>query len=477
METGNALRSEIEKGISKLGLNFSGFSELSGINRGIFSAILNSNPPKPISLHQLERIGTALGQPEGWMFESYIDECFFDGKPNRRRVEPFLIRCAELGKKDCIDQVLSRLLDDLKHVATIFEIGESLYLSGKIQESLQFYECVIQNDRYNHSEKLAISHYRVFRASICEDHEVNLRAAIRFESYCEKLPDHHRLDGLMNLIDVYYALDKWEEAERFAQELIMFSEVVYQLEKSKMDRPDYEPLPTEKPLVVYYGYGLLSMGNIMFHHKNYEKALQYIDSYKDLRNFKGLNNQSLQQVKRFSAFATLNSIYIKVRSGKKDAVEDCLQLLKEHPEEIVPGVLNLLIASNEFDIDIEDIIVQSIDQIEYYSKEEPNSKRKMVMLKYYIDIHYQKVIYYGKKKDTYNAIDSLLKALEVTVKIKNKGMFMKLVPLFETLRTCASIEQKGRYKIIVQEELSPYEKSLFEDCNLSSSNTDNTDLN
>ncbi len=451
METGNALRSEIEKGISNLGLNFSGFSELSGINRGIFSAILNSNPPKPISLHQLELIGKALGQPEGWMFESYIDECFFDGKPNRRRVEPFLIRCAELGKKDCIDQVLSRLLDDLKHVATIFEIGESLYLSGKVQESLQFYECVIQNDRYNHSEKLAISHYRVFRASICEDHEINLRAAIRFESYCEKLPDYHRLDGLMNLIDVYYALDKWEEAERFAQELIMFSEVVYQLEQVRMKQNDYEPLPTEKALVVYYGYGLLSMGNITFHYEKYEEARSYIARYKNLNDFVGLNDQSRQQVIRFSKFADLNLMYIDLYTGKKEVLDHYIEFLEQNPDEILAGVLNLLIAANKLDLDVTEILDYSSEKIEYYL-ESGNDVKKMVRLKYYIDIHYEKVIYHIRKKDYNIAISSILKALKPVVTIKNKDMFMKIVPLFEALRSYASNKQNDDYIALMKEE-------------------------
>ncbi len=462
METGNALRSEIEKGISNLGLNFSGFSELSGINRGIFSAILNSNPPKPISLHQLELIGKALGQPEGWMFESYIDECFFDGKPNRRRVEPFLIRCAELGKKDCIDEVLSRLLDDLKHVSTIFEIGETLYLSGKVQESLPFYECVIQNDRYNHSEKLAISHYRVFRASICEDHEINLRAAIRFESYCEKLPDHHRLDGLMNLIDVYYALDKWEEAERFAQELIMFSEVVYQLEKSKMDRPDYEPLPTEKPLVVYYGYGLLSMGNISFQAGRYTEALNYIDGYKDLSHFKGLIPQDLKQVERFSTFAARNLIYLNLKSGEISALRNCIKLIEENNDEVLVGMLNILTAANEYNFKINEIVERFEDQVEFYSKEENlSTHKKMIMLKFYTDLHYQQLIYYAKQKNYFKAINSLLKALDVAVKIKNKDIFMRLIPLFEMLRPFVSKDQHNQYVAIMKKELNAHEKNLF----------------
>ncbi|OWA35890.1 DNA-binding protein [Saccharibacillus sp. O16] len=454
METGNALRSEIEKGILNLGLNFSGFSELSGINRGIFSAILNSNPPKPISLHQLESIGKALGQPEGWMFESYIDECFFDGKPNRRRVEPFLIRCAELGKKDCIEQVLSRLLDDLKQVSTIFEIGEALYLAGKVQESLPFYECVIQNDRYNHSEKLAISHYRVFRASICEDHEINLRAAIRFESYCEKLPDHHRLDGLMNLIDVYFSLDKWEEAERYARELRTFSEVVYQMELPKIDSPEYMPLPTEKPLVVYYGYAFLSMESIMSHHGFYKEALEYTLGYEDLNWFKGTDDLGKEQIKRFSRFSLQNRIYIDLFMGQQSALSHWQEFVRNCPEEILAATYHLLKAANQNNFHISEILDKYVDSLELYLKEDLRPRKKILRINYYVNIHYEKALYYFRKNEYDSAIVSILLALGVVVKIKNKDMFMKLVPLFEVLRSYASKEQEQQYVILMKKELN-----------------------
>lgn len=74
------IRSTIETELKQRGYTFSSFSKISGINRGTFSTMLNSNPPKPISVRQMDLITKALGYPEGWLYELYIDECFHEGK-------------------------------------------------------------------------------------------------------------------------------------------------------------------------------------------------------------------------------------------------------------------------------------------------------------------------------------------------------------------------------------------------------------
>ncbi len=65
MEHTPTIRSKIETELKQRGYSFSGFSKISGINRGTFSTMLNSNPPKPISVRQMDLITKALGYPEG----------------------------------------------------------------------------------------------------------------------------------------------------------------------------------------------------------------------------------------------------------------------------------------------------------------------------------------------------------------------------------------------------------------------------
>jgi hypothetical protein len=122
----------------------------------------------------MDLITKALGYPEGWLYELYIDECFYEGKGHWKRIKPFLLRCVELGREDCIQKVLSRLTEDLSYVPTIFELAEELHEAGKKKEFIPFYECVIENERYRYSERLAISQYKRFKACTMSDLEKSL---------------------------------------------------------------------------------------------------------------------------------------------------------------------------------------------------------------------------------------------------------------------------------------------------------------
>jgi len=450
MEMTMTLRSEIERGIAEMGMNFSEFGEWSGINRGIFSAILNSNPPKPISLNQLERIAKALGHEQGWMFDLYIDECFYDGRPNRRRVEPFLIRSAELNRIDCIQKVLSRLLEDLKQLEMIFEIGEALYTSGKIKESVVFYQCIVQNEKYHQSERLAVSHYRLFRAALGEDNERNLRAAIEFEPFCDKLPDHHRLDGLMKLANVYFSLDKYGEAETYSRELSRFSKIIFEnINGSLNDKIGVDVhAQTEYSLIVYYGYGYLAMQSIMINNKDYEQAAYYISKCNSLNNISGLDEQAKNEVLKFDFHSKANEMYLNIANGDEQAFYECLDFIRKHPEEILVALLFITEHATKHNYPLDSLLHEFSLQLETFSYENSyyhstnNFSRQM-------SIYYNLATWYVEQKKHKMSLDYLLKGLAIAIKIKSTVMFMKFVPLFEKYRSNASHEQIVQYEILI----------------------------
>jgi len=452
METTMTLRSEIEKGITELGMNFSSFGELSGINRGIFSAILNGSPPKPISLNQMEAITRAFGYPEGWMFDLYIEECFYDGKPNRRRVEPFLIRCAELGKTDCIREVLSRLLEDLKHVSMIFDIAENLFTSGKVKESLVFYECVVENEKYHHSERLAISHYRLFRASIGEDNEQDLRAALRFEPFCGKLPDHHHLDGLLHLTTVYYSLERWKIAEHYANELINFSHTIYENELHKKNQK-HDPLLTERPLVKYYGQGYLARGAMLEAQGHYEEAKTFIEKYADLSWFEGVDEEGLKEIEKFKLFAKANKFNIEILMGNTEYLDEYIDFLENHPQEILLSFLTILESANKYSLLIDHVIEKFLPYVkdeDKVSEIKENYYEQATINQLFPIIFYELSVYHAKVQKLSIAIDYSLQAIQKSIKIRNKNIFMKCVPFFEEFRSFASKEQQSAYEKLMK---------------------------
>ncbi|WP_328802941.1 DNA-binding protein [Saccharibacillus alkalitolerans] len=403
----------------------------------------------------MEAITRAFGRPEGWMFDLYIEECFYDGKPNRRRVEPFLIRCAELGRTDCIREVLSRLLEDLKHISMIFDIAETLFMSGKIQESLIFYECVVENEKYHHSERLAVSHYRIFRAAIGEDNEQNLRAALRFEPFCGKLPEHHRLDGLLQLTNVYYSLERWKTTEHYADELIEFSQSVYENETLKRNKnKKYEPLMTERPLVKYYGQGYLVKGGMLEAQGHYKEAKRFIERYADLSWFEGLDEEGRNEVDKFKLFAEANLFNLEVLMGNFEYLDKYTIFLEEHPQEILPSLLTIIESANKHNFFIDQVIHKFsayIGHEENPPEIEQNYYGSTTINRILPNLFYELSIYYVKKENYATAIDYSLQALEKSIKIRNKNVFMKCVPFFEEFRIFATSEHKKKYEAIMKE--------------------------
>ncbi|AQZ47674.1 putative DNA-binding protein [Paenibacillus larvae subsp. larvae] len=174
-----ALRVELEKAIAETGCTLSSLAEYGGLSIGNLSASLqHKGKLRPITMKQLDTLTEALGLPEGHYYEYYLAEVSHNNKVSIPRMKSFLIRCAELGKTDLIMNAIHILVEHPKYTELLFSVVEELYLNGLVEESLLFYEEIIQEEKYNHSDRLAISHYRIFRASIGSDAEENYKAVI-----------------------------------------------------------------------------------------------------------------------------------------------------------------------------------------------------------------------------------------------------------------------------------------------------------
>ncbi|UFJ40736.1 helix-turn-helix transcriptional regulator [Brevibacillus humidisoli] len=299
MDIQPTIRSEIEKHLKEKGFTLSKLSERTGINNGNLSEIFNSNPPRPITVRQLDAITVAIGYEPGWLYDLYPEECAMPERISRPRVIPFLIRCSELGRTELIERVVAVLMENPKNVSILYDVAEQLYKSGRRKESALFYRLVIDNEKDNHSDRFLISQYRLFRASLGTDVEENWKAVIRFEPYRNRLSEGNRLDGLLQLANVCFALHRWEDVERFADELRELATIVYQNEMRKKKRKKVsEPLQTERHLVVYYGQGYLLKSVALEKQGLYEKAKEYVSGYSDLSWFELLDEVGLKEVEK-----------------------------------------------------------------------------------------------------------------------------------------------------------------------------------
>ena len=458
------IRSIVEQELQQKGYNLSRFSQVSGMNRGTLSLILNGNPSKLPSIPQMDKIAEALGYEQGWLYELYLEECFDREVPHWRRLKNFLYRCIQLDKEELIDKALYRLMEDCSQTAAVFDAAEEWYEEGHRQILLPFYRYVTVNEKYRHAERLAVSHYRIFRLSQSENFENNLRAAITFEPYRHELPVGFRLDGLLKLANIYFNQHMWEKVEFFADEL---RELAMEAYKNKLhirqDVSSERGLKTERHLVVYYGQGYLLKGNSLEKQQKYKEAMHYVLLYKDLSWFEGLNFQGEIEVNKFCEFSYANLLNLRILQGDKTALPEYITFLKERPMEILSGLLTILDSANKYEYFVDDILDQFANEIYKFENNEQidgNYYSNTFIVDRYIGLHRKLAVYFFRKFQYNDGINSILISLELSIQVNDKKHFSACIAMFEIYKEHSVLNQQKRFQNIMREVLFIEESRL-----------------
>lgn len=426
------LRVELEQAIARSGCTLSKLQKLGGPHIGNLSTALQTERKelRPISMKQLDSLTKALGLPEGLFYDSYLSECFLNGRVSKPRMQSFLIRCAELKKNELIVKAINMLLEHPKYTELLFSVAEKLYSRGLIEESLLFYEEIIEEEKYNHSDRLAISHYRIFRATIGANAEENYEAVIRFEDFRKKLPESFQLDALLQLANVCLSLGKWELTEQFADELRIVATIRYQEELLKKKNNCESMLNTERPLVVYYGQSYLLKSVVLFKQGHYEKTKQYIEGYEDLSWFEILDEQGMKEVDNFRLWARANKYSIELLLGNVGVLDEYTNYLAENPNEILTGLARIIEAANAHGFSIEHIL----ERFPEFSTD--NNKVEIIRIEQHFRFHYQKAMYALNQQHFTEGLETLLYCLSLSISNKKH---------FETVLCAAQFQKHIKY--------------------------------
>ncbi|MEW4370808.1 helix-turn-helix domain-containing protein [Paenibacillus kandeliae] len=449
-----SIRSIVEQEIQSKGYNLSQFSQISGMNRGTLSLILNGNPSKMPSIPQMDKIAEALGYEQGWLYELYLKECFDREVPHWRRLKNFLYRCLQLGKDHMIQQVLDRVLEDSNQTGAIFDAAEEWYEEGYREQLLPLYQCVIIHERYRHAERLAVSHYRIFRLSQSENFENNLRAAIAFEPYRNELPIGFRLDGLLKLANIYYNQHMWEKVEFFADELRELATAAYENRIHMDENKDGERgIKMERHLVVYYGHGFLLKGNALEEQQRYQEALTYIEGYKDLSWFQDLNEIGIKEVKKFKEFSIANELNLAILTGDISQLDNYVDFLSKNKMELLPGLLTIVTSANKHNFEIDHILTFFEKELLNFESNKLFSESyydKNFDLDHYTDLCFHLGIYFLEKNDYTKAINNIIISLEISQTIRKHKHVINGLALLHFLRSLLDSKQHERYDLIVK---------------------------
>lgn len=422
---------------------------MSGVNSGTLSSIINGN--RPIAMQQLDRITAGMGLEEGTFYELYIDECVVHSTPDWRRLGPFLHRCAELDKLECIRQVIRGLMDNISYAQALFDTAEDFFVRGRREAAALLYEGVAESEKYQHSERLALCQYRMFTIALGEDQDANLRAATHFEYFVERLDETDQLDALHALAAIYISQHDWNKVDMLAEEMGRKASIQYQNFYRASARRKYFKEPS-RPLFFYILYAQLLHSAVCHERGEYGQAIQYAAKYSDTSWIRE-DSEAAQQIKeQFQEWAVANTYVHRLMAGQVEVLPEYADYIAVRENEMVPAFIKILQAANRYDFNVDEIIERFQNHLElkellntYGSLNSQDSDDKHNALLCELAGYYLNT---GRPDP---GIRYILKALESSVKINSGSSILRCVAWFEEFRHLAGEVEQQTYKILIRQ--------------------------
>lgn len=460
MEPTTTIRDHLESYLKREQMSISHFSETSGINSGTLSNILNKN--RPIAMQQLDRITSAMRLEEGYFYELYIDECFVHATPDWRRLGPFLHRCAELDKLDCIEEVIRLMMDNLSYIPLLFDVAEEFYQAGKFKPAILLYENIAESEKMQHSERLALCQYRLFRLGLTNDQQRNLIIAARFEYYVDRLDERYQLDALNELINAFGALHRWNKVQELSEKLKVKATIHYEMNGRRKQEE------TKRPIVFYILYSYLAAGSACYHLKDYTGALKYVSLYSDNRWVREPDQDEMVVMNQFQEWAEANRYIYHLMGGQFEVLPDYLAYISTKENEIFPALCDIVTAANRYDKDIDHVLKQYESYFTYQEQSNQIGKvSRQVTDDRYLRLLADLGAYYLKKDEYSVGLRYILDSLNFAIEISSGRGMLRGVGLFEQYREFASETAKQQYKMIISEVQKLNEEKVgFADCYL-----------
>lgn len=443
------IRAELENYLKKSEITINQFAEVSGVNSGTISSIINGN--RSIAVQQLDRITEGMGLAEGSFYELYVDECFYQSAPNWRRLGPLIFRCAELDKLDCIKQVVGMMMDNLSYAPVLFETAETLFKQDKHNAAAILYGSVAESEKYQHSERLALCQYRLFKIALCEDQEINLKAAVQFESFVNRLDEVDQLDALKDLANLYFSIRQWNKVEGFAKEMEQKATVLYKYRHRENRRKDFFKEPTN-PLFVYIAFPNVLYTGSYGARGDYDQALYYASLYSDMSWVEENSEEVMLLKDKFEVWSIANTYLYQLMKGNIEVLQEYVEYIEHREDEVLPALFKILQAANIHGFDVDDVLLRFEKVISKLKKERIfKTYIRSVTEERYNRFIIELSLYYLTRKQYSVGINFLLESMETSSIMSDEGCVIRCIGLFERFRCEASFEALAKYQNLISE--------------------------
>lgn len=450
MQITPTIRTEIQHFLRAHHLNMSQFASRCGLNAGTMSSMLNSN--RPFSVHQLDCVTKAMEKPEDYYYSYYVQESMLEATVDWRRAHAFLQRCMELNRFDCISKVISVLMENVAYYAPqVFELAEDFFVKERYEAAEILYENLALSERQQHSERLAVCQYRLFKIRIRDDQSQNLRAATLFEVFVERLDELQQLDALKDLANVYRSLREWDKVQEVAIKMRAKANIQYRMKHQQNSRKrvaSYNQL--SRPLFVYITYADLLCASVCEARGDYQQALKYTYAYATLDWVKETDETSVHWVSLFQHWAEGNTYVNKLLSGNVSVLNDYVEYIaassEKEDKEMISRLLNIMLAANRYSLDVNDVLERFGKFINTFAQQNSTDMySKQVITEQRVRLNYELAKYYMRNEMYGEGFTFLISCLDQSSLINNKSYLYKSVR-YESYETYASPETKAAYR-------------------------------
>ncbi|MFD1461264.1 transcriptional regulator, partial [Paenibacillus farraposensis] len=361
----------------------------------------------------------------------------------------FLHRCVELNKLDTIRKVVGVIMDNPLYSSKLFEIAETLFTQGRHDAVLLLYENVAETEKYQHSERLAICHYRIFKIQIGDDQRQNVRAAAIFEAFVERLDEIDQLDALKDLANVYRSLRNWDKVDEMAKKMRAKAKVQYSMKHQQKSREgDESSKKLSRPMFVYITYADLLCASVCEAQGDYQQALQYTYAYANLDWVKETDADAKHWIDLFQNWAEGNTYVYKLLSGDISVLPDYVDYIRTSPDkssekEMVAKLMNIVMAANQYQIYVDDVLLQFEECAQL--PESNDMYTQQVVPDQYARFGYELAYYYLNRGMHSDGFKYLIYATKSSNTLNNVTCFKNCLGLFVHFRAYAIPETQAEF--------------------------------
>ncbi|WP_442792741.1 aminotransferase class V-fold PLP-dependent enzyme [Paenibacillus sp. lzh-N1] len=249
------------------------------------------------------------------------------------------------------------------------------------------------------------------------------------------------------------ATDAYEGAR---EKVARFLEIQYTIKHQQKKREcDELAKKLSRPLFVYITYADLLCASVCEAQGDYQQALEYTYAYTDLDWVLETDEDTLYWLNLYKDWAQCNSYIYKLLSGDTSVLPDYVEYIAKSKvdKEMVTKILNVLLAANQYQLDIDDILRRFETIINSFTqKMQPSSDMytSQVIPEQYARFGYELAYYYLYRGSYGDGFKHLMYAMVQSHIINNETYFINCMGLFVKFRTHAVPEFKEEFLNLIE---------------------------